>query len=102
MRGTIGGSPGTNLTPLDIVEMTAAYARLIRENQGSDTPLRIIIGRDARMSGEMVASLCMQTLLAMGIHVLDAGLSTTPSVEMAVKNHNAHGGIIVTASHSNF
>jgi len=100
MRGTIGGSPGTNLTPLDIVEMTAAYARLIRENQGSDTPLRIIIGRDARMSGEMVASLCMQTLLAMGIHVLDAGLSTTPSVEMAVKNHNAHGGIIVTASHN--
>ncbi len=97
IRGTIGGKPGENLTPQDIVECTAAYASWIRERH--DKPL-IIIGRDARISGELVSQLVTNTLRSMGVNVLDLGLSTTPTVEIAVPAEGAAGGIIITASHN--
>jgi len=99
VRGTIGGKPEANLTPLDVVEMTAAYGSLILQNKAS-AGAKIVIGRDARISGEMVSSLCIQTLRSMGLDVMDTGLSTTPTVEMAVVRTQADGGIIVTASHN--
>ncbi|NCA86291.1 MAG: phosphoglucosamine mutase, partial [Clostridia bacterium] len=99
IRGTIGGIPGTALTPLDIVRFTAAYAQFIR--QQSDTErLTIVVGRDARISGAMVNTLVTGTLLAMGVDVIDTGLSTTPTVEVSVINIKADGGIIITASHN--
>lgn len=94
IRGTIGGAPGDNLTPVDIVKFTAAYATIIGKGK------KVIVGRDGRMSGEMVRSLVVNTLLGMGMHVIDLGLSTTPTVEMAVKFEGADGGIILTASHN--
>ncbi|MDN3688028.1 phosphoglucosamine mutase [Cyclobacterium jeungdonense] len=97
IRGTIGGKPGEGLTPLDIVKFSAAYGAWVLENSEKK---KIVIGRDARLSGEMVAQLVAQTLLGMGIDVLDLGLSTTPTVELAVPRENAGGGIIVTASHN--
>ncbi len=97
IRGTIGGKPGTSLTPLDIVKFTAAYAAWV--SQHSDVK-KIIVGRDGRISGEMVRSLVTGTLQSMGFHVTDLGLSTTPTVEMAVKMEKAAGGIILTASHN--
>lgn len=96
-RGTIGGKPGDNLTPLDIVGATAAYAALLLEQEA---PARVVVGRDARLSGAMVQGLVVNTLLAMGVDVIDLGLSTTPTVEMAVVQENAGGGIILTASHN--
>jgi phosphomannomutase len=96
IRGTIGGVPGENLTPLDIVKFAAAFGAWIRGNRG-DT---IVIGRDGRVSGSVVQNLVVNTLLSVGIHVIDAGLSTTPTVELAVKWEGAHGGIIITASHN--
>jgi phosphomannomutase len=101
IRGTIGGNYGTNLTPQDIVECTAAFGTWILKNR-KDPKRRaqVVIGRDARMSGAMVSSLVTNTLLSLGIDVLDLGLSTTPTVEVAVATEGADGGIILTASHN--
>jgi len=101
IRGTIGGQSGEALTPLDIVKYTSAFGSWILENQeNSSVPLKIVIGRDARISGSMVRDLVVSTLIGMGVHVIDLGLSTTPTVEMAVPLENAQGGIIITASHN--
>lgn len=96
-RGTIGGRVGDNLTPLDIVESTAAFGAVVLEKYPSPV---IVVGRDARISGSIVQGLVVQTLLAQGIHVIEAGLSTTPTIEMAVIWEKAQGGIIITASHN--
>ncbi len=99
IRGTVGGPAGENLTPPDIVKFTTAYVRLIaRRNPGKK--LTIVVGRDARLSGELVADLVEGTLLACGADVIDVGLCTTPGTEMAVITHGAQGGIIITASHN--
>lgn len=99
IRGTIGGAPGENLTPLDVVKFTTAYARLIAErNPGKK--LTIVVGRDARLSGELVDKLVEGTLLACGVDVINVGLCTTPGTEMAVITKQADGGIIITASHN--
>ena len=97
IRGTIGGKPGDNLTPVDIVKFAAAYGTIITDGKTSAT---IVIGRDGRISGEMVQQLVVNTLTALGIDVIDLGLSTTPTVEVAVKMEKADGGIILTASHN--
>lgn len=97
IRGTIGGVAGENLTPQDIVECTAAYGSWVKETTEHH---KIIIGRDARISGEIVSGLVVNTLRSLGIDVIDIGLSTTPTVEMAVASENAGGGIILTASHN--
>ena len=98
IRGTIGGSAGEGLSPLDIVKFTAAYATLIHsKNPGSKT---IVVGRDARISGEMVRELVAGTLIGMGFDVTDIGLATTPTTELAVTMEKAAGGIILTASHN--
>lgn len=99
IRGTIGGKPGDNLTPIDIVKFTAAFATLIKEGNPNKR-LQFVIGRDARISGKMVESLIVSTLTGMGIDVIVTGLSTTPTVELAVINLKADGGIIITASHN--
>lgn len=96
-RGTIGGNNGYNLTPIDIVKFTSAYCTWLKEQNNTE---KIVIGRDARISGEMVSNLVANTITAMGIDVVDLGLSTTPTVEMAVVWENAGGGIILTASHN--
>lgn len=98
-RGTIGGQAGDNLTPIDTVLFAAAYGTWIK-NQTTDQTIRIVIGRDARISGPMVSNLVANTLIGLGIHVIDLGLSTTPTVEIAVPLEKAHGGIILTASHN--
>ena len=99
IRGTIGGSPGDSLTPVDVVKFSAAYGTwLIKRN--SNARCKVVIGRDARISGEMVNGLVVSTLIGLGIDVVDTGLSTTPTVEMAVPFHTAQGGIILTASHN--
>jgi phosphomannomutase len=97
IRGTIGGTPGKNLTPLDVVKFTTAYGAWVATQGNNKT---IIVGRDGRMSGAMVRNLVVATLQSMGCNVIDLGLSTTPTVEMAVKLENAGGGIILTASHN--
>ena len=97
IRGTIGGQPGENLSPLDIVKFTAAYGSWILQNNGTK---KIVIGRDARISGEMINSIVVSTLRSLGFDIIDVGLSTTPTVEIAVKNEEAAGGIIITASHN--
>ena len=97
IRGTIGGKPGQNLTPLDIVKFTAAFAASLSSQ--NDNKL-IVIGRDGRMSGKMVSNLCANTLMACGFDVIDLGVTTTPTVEIAVKAEQATGGIILTASHN--
>lgn len=97
IRGTIGGKTGENLTPLDVVKFAAAYGTWIKKKKES---ARIVIGRDARLSGEMINSLVTSTLQGLGIDVIDLGLSTTPTVEMAVVAEKASGGIILTASHN--
>jgi len=96
-RGTIGGRPGDNLTPQDIVTCTAAFGQWIVDKTGIRT---IVVGRDGRISGAIVSALVINTLRAMGISVIDLGLSTTPTVEIAVPLENAGGGIILTASHN--
>ncbi|WP_088341093.1 phosphoglucosamine mutase [Robiginitalea sediminis] len=99
IRGTIGGRPGDNLTPLDTVKFAAAYGQWLREECGKERP-RVVIGRDARLSGEMIHQLVAQTLVGMGFDIIDLGLSTTPTVELAVPGQQADGGIILTASHN--
>lgn len=96
IRGTIGGIPGDNLTPLDVVRFTAAFGTWIIARKGK----KVVISRDARISGEMVSALVSNTLLALGLDVIDLGLSTTPTVEIAVPLEKAGGGIIITASHN--
>jgi phosphomannomutase len=97
IRGTIGGKTNDNLTPLDIVKFSAAYGTWLM--QQSSNP-KVIIGRDGRISGEMVSNLVVNTLIGLGLDVVDLGLSTTPTVEMAVQFEGAAGGIILTASHN--
>ncbi|PHQ28499.1 phosphoglucosamine mutase [Leeuwenhoekiella nanhaiensis] len=99
IRGTIGGNPGDNLTPIDAVKFASAYGSFIKQQRTKDE-YRVVVGRDARLSGEMLQQLVMQTLVGMGIHVIDLDLSTTPTVELAVKLEHADGGIILTASHN--
>ncbi|MCB0402080.1 MAG: phosphoglucosamine mutase [Flavobacteriales bacterium] len=98
IRGTIGGAPGEGLTPLDVVRFTSAYGTWLKlKHQGV---LKVVIGRDARLSGTMVTNLVSGTLQGLGIDVVDLGLSTTPTVEVAVPMEQANGGIILTASHN--
>lgn len=99
IRGTIGGNESDNLTPVDIVRFTAAFGQWIKNRHQSQT-VSVIIGRDARKSGQMIAQLVGATLQGLGIDVIDCGLSTTPTVEMMVVFESAHGGIILTASHN--
>ncbi len=98
IRGTIGGNPGENLTPVDIVKFSAAFGTWIINRNSKD--IKIIVGRDARKSGPMVSNLVILTLRSLGINITDLGLATTPTVEMAVIGTGADGGIIVTASHN--
>lgn len=104
IRGTIGGSVGSNLTPMDIVKYTAAYGTMLLQQQQQEianlSPLTVVVGRDARISGDIVRRLVAATLQALGIHVVDTGLATTPTVEMAVIATQAAGGIILSASHN--
>lgn len=100
IRGTIGGKPGDSLTPLDVVKFTSAYGVWVARQFEIKTKCKVVVGRDARISGEMVNQLVCGTLMGLGIDVIDTGLSTTPTVEMAVTFHKAHGGIILTASHN--
>ncbi len=99
IRGTIGGCAGENLTPLDIIELTSAYAAFLQTSVPGKK-LTVVVGRDARVSGDMVSRLVCGTLQGMGVDVIDTGLSTTPTTEMAVLHHHADGGVIVTASHN--
>ena len=99
IRGTIGGAPGEGLTPVDAVKFAAAYGTWLK-SKSPDKKLRVVIGRDARLSGDMINQLVCSTLCGLGIDVIDLGLSTTPTVEIAVPIENAQGGIILTASHN--
>ncbi len=99
IRGTIGGSVGENLTPIDAVKFASAYGTWLKQQLKKDS-YRVVVGRDARLSGEMIQNLVMHTLVGLGIKVIDLGLSTTPTVELAVPLEHADGGIILTASHN--
>lgn len=99
IRGTIGGKPGDSLTPFDIVKFSAAYGTWINE-RNKKLKCKVVLGRDARISGQMLHQLVSGTLMGLGIDVIDLGLTTTPTTEMAVVNHKAQGGIILTASHN--
>lgn len=99
IRGTIGGTVGDNLTPIDAVKFASAYGVWIKQQRNKEH-YRVVVGRDARISGEMIQNLVMNTLVGLGIHVIDLGLSTTPTVEIAVPMEHADGGIILTASHN--
>lgn len=98
-RGTIGGQAGDNLTPIDAVLFASAYGTWLK-NQFPNAPIKVVIGRDARISGGMVSNLVANALIGLGIHIVDLGLSTTPTVEIAVPMEQAQGGIILTASHN--
>ena len=100
IRGTIGGQVNDNLTPVDTVKFAAAYGSWLIQRNNNTKNLTVVIGRDARISGKMVSSLVANTLVGMGINVIDLGLSTTPTVEVAVPLEKAEGGIILTASHN--
>ncbi|OEK08369.1 phosphoglucosamine mutase [Flavivirga aquatica] len=99
IRGTIGGSVGENLTPVDAVKFAAAYGVWLKQQREKEN-YRVVVGRDARISGKMIQNLVMNTLIGLGIDVIDVGLSTTPTVELAVPMEHADGGIILTASHN--
>ncbi len=99
IRGTIGGKPGDNLTPIDAVKFAAAYGIWLKEYSKKDD-LKVVVGRDARLSGEMIQNLVVSTLVGLGIDIIDLNLSTTPTVEIAVPLEKADGGIILTASHN--
>jgi phosphomannomutase len=101
IRGTIGGKPGDSLSPVDVVKFTAAFGSILKQDHSDKTtPSKIVIGRDGRISGELIRNLVSSTLISLGIDVVDLGLSTTPTVEIAVKMEKADGGIILTASHN--
>ncbi len=103
IRGTIGGKVGDNLTPVDAVKFASAYGTFLKQNNSAiikDRRLKVVIGRDARISGPMIHNLVQNTLIGLGIDVIDLGLSTTPTVEIAVPLEKADGGIILTASHN--
>lgn len=100
IRGTIGGNPGDNLTPIDAVKFASAYGVFLKTRNPNKDSLTVVIGRDARISGKMISSLVANTLVGIGINVVDLGLSTTPTVEVAVPLEKADGGIILTASHN--
>ena len=100
IRGTIGGAPNEGLTPLDIVKFTSAYGTWLIQNNPTVNKLKVVVGRDARISGIMVKNICIGTLQGLGIDVIDLDLSTTPTVEIAVPLEHAQGGIILTASHN--
>ena len=97
IRGTLGGVSGENLTPIDVVKYTSAYGSMLLQRKKGK---KVVVGRDARISGPMIHELVVNTLMALGMDVLDAGLCTTPTVEMAVMEEKAAGGIILTASHN--
>jgi len=97
IRGTIGGPVGDNLTPIDVVQFVSAFVTFLKKDEKD---LTLVTGRDARISGEIINKLVCSTLQSLGVHVIDLGLSTTPTVEMAVVQHKADGGIILTASHN--
>lgn len=99
IRGTIGGKVEENLTPIDAVKFASAYGTWLKQQRHKDN-YRVVVGRDARISGDMIQNLVMNTLVGLGIHVIDLGLSTTPTVEVAVPMEHADGGIILTASHN--
>lgn len=101
IRGTIGGVPGESLTAIDVVKFTASFGNIIAERrEDKSQPTKIVVGRDGRISGEMISQLVINTLISLGVNVIDLGLSTTPTVEIATKKENADGGIIITASHN--
>lgn len=103
IRGTIGGKVGDNLTPVDAVKFASAYGTWLKQNSNTDklqSKCKVVVGRDARISGPMIQKLVVNTLVGLGIDVIDLGLSTTPTVEIAVPLENADGGIILTASHN--
>jgi phosphomannomutase len=100
IRGTVGGRPGESLSPVDVVKFTAAFGTLLCENASKGKAAKVVVGRDGRISGQMVSQLVVHTLTSLGIHVIDLGLSTTPTVELAVTQEEAIGGIIITASHN--
>jgi len=100
IRGTIGGKPGEGLSPLDLVKFTAAYLTWVRESKKNGQKLKIVVGRDARISGEMVNAVVTGTLIGMGADVINIGLASTPTTELAVVAEKADGGIILTASHN--
>ena len=103
IRGTIGGKPGENLSPVDIVKFSCAFARFLQKRNGTRPeggPMRMVVGRAPPLSGPMVDDWVKGSLAGMGVDVIETGLSTTPTVEMAVRKHAAHGGIIITASHN--
>ena len=98
-RGTIGGKVDQGLTPIDAVKFAAAYGSWLK-NRNPAQKIKVVIGRDARLSGQMISDLVVSTLVGLGIDVVNLGLSTTPTVEIAVPMENAQGGIILTASHN--
>jgi phosphomannomutase len=101
IRGTIGGKPGETLSPIDVVKFTAAFGSILSDKIEDKTiPGRVVVGRDGRISGKMVSQLVINTLVGLGLDVIDLGLSTTPTVEIATKREGAIGGIIITASHN--
>ena len=100
IRGTIGGKPGEGLSPVDVVKFTSAYATWAKQSKKTEKKLKIVVGRDARISGKMVSSLVIATLNGMGCDVVNIGLATTPTTEIAVAEEKADGGIILTASHN--
>ena len=100
IRGTIGGKPGEGLTPIDMVKFTAAYSVWAKQQSGNKDRIKIVIGRDARISGPMAQKIVVGTLAGMGVDVVDIGLATTPTVEMAVTAEEAQGGLVLTASHN--
>ena len=100
IRGTIGDKVGEGLSPIDIVKFTAAYSQWVKEQNAGKSRLRIVVGRDARISGTMVSHIVLGTLVSMGMDVIDIDLATTPTTELAVTHHKADGGLILTASHN--
>ncbi len=99
IRGTIGGKQGENLTPVEVMRFTASYAMWLKETSKSEKP-KVVVGRDARISGEMISRIVQGTLVSQGCEVIDIGLATTPTTEIAVMHEKAEGGIIITASHN--
>ena len=99
IRGTIGNKKNENLTPSDIKSFTAAFGEWVKSKPGS-SPVKIVVGRDARKSGEQINSIVKKTLVNIGINVIDIGLSTTPTVAMMVISEKSQGGIVITASHN--